>query len=355
MYEPARKYGVLAGSLLTSDEDIQNALDGYDLFFDVFIRENPAKYISFTSFVYKQFCAEERLKTPVVFARKDGRPVAMQWYMPVTVRYRGAAYPAAHAADTCALPEGRGLTFLKMFGTAERAQKYDGVALRFGTPNENSMKFVKKFGAEVLGVVQNMVWESHNRAALSRLNENAAASELGLSISMHDRCPFDEADLTAINDANYDYAWPERTRALFTQRLDDYPWGHPCYVTARSVDGSLRGYLAANQTSQGRASIYDWDLLGAKDEVAVLAQMLQALTARFNHLSVEMVNAALGDAALLEACGFRTLVDADGTVSGSNFAWVPYQEGLPAAFSDLATWKTRSITEDWILNAYQAF
>lgn len=355
MYEPARKYGVLAGSLLTSDEDIQNALDGYDLFFDVFIRENPAKYISFTSFVYKQFCAEERLNTPVVFARKDGRPVAMQWYHPMSVLFQGTEYHATHAADTCALPEGRGLTFLKMFGQGERAQKEDGVAFRFGTPNENSMKFIRKFGAEVLGEVHNMLLLAKDQQALDRLEASRASAAVDVVISTHDHCPFDEADIKAINDANYAYVWPTRTLTLYRQRLDDFPSGKACYVCARTNEGTLLGYLALRQMDASRAIICDWDVLASEGERAVLARMLLALTPRLERLSVEMVNTSLGDGTRLEACGFKPVVDGSGKVSGSNFAWVPYQPDLPAALSDLAVWKTRSITEDWILNAYQAF
>lgn len=347
--------GKLADALLRSDDDVRNALDGYDLFFDVFIRSNPAKYISFPNFVYKHFADAERLKTQVVFARKDGRPVAMQWYLPMTVCYQGKEYRAAHSADTCALPEGRGITFLKMFGDAERAQKNDGVALRFGSPNENSMKFIRKFGAEVLGGTQSMYLGKRNAESMALLKSRAEGVPAEVCVALHERQPFDGADYDAINAANSAVIWAKRTPALFAKMLDGFPFGQALYVTARDQKGRLLGYVAARQASAIRAIVYDWDVLdpAGSEREALLSRLFLPLAERFDRLSVGMVNPTTPDAALLASCGFNVVTDGEGNPSLSNFSWTPYQDGLPAEFSDYTLWKTRNITEDWVLNAYQ--
>lgn len=356
MEERSQGLGKLADALLRSDEDVRNALDGYDLFFDVFIRSNPAKHISFPNFVYKHFADAERLKTQVVFARKEGHPVAMQWYLPMTVLYQGKEYQAAHSADTCALPEGRGITFLKMFGDAERAQKADGVAFRFGSPNENSMKFIRKFGAEVLGGTQSMYLSKRSAESMALLKSQAEGMPAEVCVALHDRRPFDAADYDAINASNSAVIWPKRTPELFRKMLDDFPFGQALYVTARDQKGTLLGYVAARQASAVRAIIYDWDVLelAGDEKAALLAGLYLPLAERFDRLSVGMVNSTTSDADLLASCGFKVVTDGEGNPSLGNFSWTPYQDGLPAEFSDFTLWKTRNITEDWVLNAYQA-
>lgn len=331
----------------SNDHDTKSLQDSYEVFFNAFILDNPRKYISFRDFAYKHFGTEERPKHQVFVAYRDEKPVATQWYMAVDVLLNGITYPCAQAADTASTPEGRGATFLQMFIKAEKQQRKDGMAFRYGTPNHNSMKFTEKLGSVILGNLTS--------ASLTRKQITQTTAPLQyLTVESFNSNPFTAQDLEVINEA-VPYIKVKRSETLFAHRVDNLPHGSFTYYVLRDEDESLLGYFIVKASGAQCALLCDWFCTQSADDPSqVFASLTQGVLERFQSIVIGSLNPASSDKELFESLGFIVKGSETGQYTGSNFAYTPYQSDLSEEFLNPHLWQIKPIDLDWFLNCYQA-
>ena len=341
-----------ASTYLHTEEDWRNARDGYRLFFEAFTDPDPANYLSFDAFAYKHYAAPTRPSTNQVFAYKDGRPVATEWYLDLPTIHDGRTYACVHGGDVCATEEGRGLPFLKMHAAGERLLKSLSYELRVSAPNANSMKFIERFGGQVLG--DHRIATAGAERMRTRCAE-LAASGVASQISFHDACPFVEDDYQRMNAA----ALPIRSlrnAAYFAYRVDGLVERRFTYVLARRESVPV-GYLILRWDARGRATLFDWDLLtdDVADRQAVLADMLLGASPLMESLDVPQLCEESGEVALFERCGFELLRDHEGSPLGDKFVVTAYDSDLDPAFFEIGSWRQRLIDKDYGLNATRGY
>lgn len=345
MERRAARYFPSASEIVASEEELADARDGYRIFFEVFIREDPANYLSFEAFAYKHFGAPRHPETHYVLARRDGAAVAMNWYLDAPLIYQGEVVAAVHGADTAALPAGRGAHFLGMFSKGERGQRRAGYRYRYGTPNENAMIFSERYGARVIGAFR-------SATALSSALDLSGVRELAdVRVSTHATLPFTERDYERMNSVSTRIA-AYRTEDYFAFRVDGLLESSFSYVVARRGE-ELLGYLILRWDLDRWVSIYDWDLFADAEagERDILAALLAACREEVHSFAAGVVNADAGELELLESLGFRPVLGEDGTPDEQTFIVVPYDkdEG-DTGFFDMARWRQRLIDRDYALN-----
>lgn len=315
--------------------------DGYSVFFNTFVQEDPVAYISFQTFCYKHLANPQLLDRPAVIEYKNDSPVAMLWFMGLPVLVDGEEQLWAGSGDYCAYGAGRGMAAMRTLVAGKKLLADQGVPYRLGAPGDEGYRVSSRLGNHLVAELPTFVF---------REQRTRAPSSLELKLSVSTSCPFTEADYALLNGVSGIRV--KRSPDFYAWRADGLRKREFTYVTARTSDAALVGFLLA-ETCFNFTRIVDWQLLGDEHQKsAVLEQLVSALSPWLGYLEVRNLNEARGETDLFARVGFGPLKYSSGEVATLRLCLMASEGELPEELVQASRWTIREVDFDYHLNTH---
>lgn len=338
------------------------AVDGYAVFFDAFIRNDPQRFIDFSNFTSKHYENPWLLEDPAVIEYVGDAPAAMVWFMGMPLLHQGKEFLCAHGADYGSTAKGHGLPALRALVRGRECLAKQGIPFRFGAPSDHAFSVASKLGYELVGEFHEygLTFPQESKSDNSpdhrerQLRERAGLSGEGagqVTVTTSLTCPFTEDDYTRMNASD------KLVKVLRSSRY--YSWrigtlhGRTFAYCRADKNGDLAGYLLL-EVRDGHARIVDWDVLGKPGQQAdALAALLAAASQYAPSLIVTHINTVRGEEKLFERFSFRRMGDVSGKPYVNRLCIMPSSGDIntvDATFCDFSRWKLREIDRDYFMN-----
>jgi len=344
--------------MYTGEEKIKAISDGTHIFNQVY-----KKNISEETFAHKHFENPFCVETPFLINYLGDAPVAMRWMMGMDMLYRGQHFKAVQSSDDAALPEAKGLAFVKIRKSSERIMKSEGVDFVYGCfyPG-NAMDIAEKLGeknivnlyAAKLPLSDTVyTWKRFHipilnyfvKARASKLVKKLqkAAKLCDSEINISQNCPFDEADFEIINDGRV--LRVSRSKAYYEWKFSLLDSKSIKYVTARK-NGILTGFIIV-KAEETEDIIVDWEIFGTDAQKSSLLAAMIIGVCRGKNITVPSLNPTNGEMSVFTHVGFADMHLQKAPVCICAKA---FNDAVADIINNQENWKHRDIDADYFLN-----
>lgn len=319
--------------------------------------------ISEEKFFHKHFENPFCVETPFLIDYEDDKPVIMRWMMGMDMIYNSNKIKAVQSSDDAALPEVRGIGFIKIIKASEKIMKNNGTDLVYGCYyHGKAMEIALKIGEKnivnlydaKLPLGDNVYkWKRFNfpvpkcfmnlRAAKHIKKLKKSAKDCVCTIDVSDEIPFTDTDYELINsDMSLRVS---RSRNYYGWKLSPRNKKDIKFITARK-DNILTGFLIVVSENE-KDTIVDWDVFAEGNEKnAILAAMTLKICNKKSIIAPSL-NPESGEMALFTNIGFD---DASLHSVPVYICAKAFNAELQDIIYNPKNWKHRPIDADYFLN-----
>lgn len=344
-----------------TEEEKKKAISSGTYIFNEVYRKN----ISEEAFSHKHFGNPFCTEIPYIIDFIDEKPSVMRWMMGMDMVCGDKKIKAVQSSDDAALPEVRGLAFIKIRKASEKIMKSENTDFVYGCfyPG-NAMEIAEKFGEKnivnlytaKLPLNESVYrWKRFNipickpisriraKKHIKNLQKLSLYSDNNVVVS--NTCPFAEEDYTTINTG---------TALRVTRSKEYYAWKFAkinsadiSYITTRK-NGNLTGFAIVKK-EETEDVIIDWDVFEGSYEkkLSTLAMIISKSCNGNKCISAPSLNPENGELKLFLDLGFKDMRLQKAPVCICAKA---FNKEISEIINNSENWKHRFIDADYFLN-----